>query len=70
MDSHEADALIPSIDEQLAFVDWLKVILRDPYNVARRANYLIQSHDWSRNRIIEISSRQTKSGRPEQYTFA
>ena len=59
----------PNEMERLAFINWLRGILRDPENVRPWANYLISRHDWSSSRTIEISGRQTNTGNPELYTF-
>ena len=60
---------MPSETEKAEFIDWLRLILRNPENVKPWAEYLIQQQDWSASRRIEISRQQTRTGNAEIYSF-
>lgn len=60
---------MPSETEKAEFIDWLRSILRNPENVKPWAEYIIQQHDWSSSRRIEISRQQTRTGNAEIYSF-
>jgi len=63
-------AYFPNATERAEFHAWLRAILRNPDGyVVRWANFLINQHDWSASKRIEVSAHQTKSGNPEFYTF-
>jgi len=64
------DTYFPNEKDRAEFHAWLGVILRNPDGyIVRWANFLINQHDWSASKRIEISAHQTKSGNPEFYTF-
>ena len=63
------DTYFPNEKDRAEFHAWLRAILRNPDGYVRWANFLINQHDWSASKRIEISANQTKSGNPEFYTF-
>jgi hypothetical protein len=47
--------------------DWMRESSREFCDIICRT--LVESHDWSANKTIEIPSRFTRDGNPISYTF-